>query len=136
MINKFLSFFWRYMSFFRYFFPMLIYNWFWIVLLWIFWIVCNFFNNFMTNQITSCFCCFRIPLFEAVLKAFAVDYLTWSKDFWLYLLLNFFTYIFTNNIIHIFLKRQKSIAFSKYSISSLNLIALWSNAFYLLSLVV
>ena len=38
VINNFLFYFWRYISFFKYFFIMLICNCFWIILLWIFWI--------------------------------------------------------------------------------------------------
>ena len=61
-----MSFFWRYIPFFRYFLIMLICNCFWIILLWTFWNPCNFtvvrltypVSNFMTNQITSCSCCF------------------------------------------------------------------------------
>ena len=84
-----LSFFWRYISFFRYFFIMLICNCFWIILLWIFWIFCNPISNFITNQI-SCFCCFFwIAIFEAVLNASLAYCLAWSRWFWLYLLLRF-----------------------------------------------
>ena len=35
-----------------------IYNCFWIILLWIFRNLRNYISNFITNQITSCFCCF------------------------------------------------------------------------------
>ena len=37
---------------------MLIFNYFWIILLWISWNSPNFFSNFITNEITNCFCCF------------------------------------------------------------------------------
>ena len=37
---------------------MLIFNYFWIILLWTFWNSPNFFSNFITNETTNCFCCF------------------------------------------------------------------------------
>ena len=58
IINNFLSFFWRYISFFRYFFIVLICNCLWVILFWIFWKFCDFIRNFISNQITSCICYF------------------------------------------------------------------------------
>ena len=81
-IINFLSFFWRYISFFRCFFIMLIYNCSWIILLLTFWKFYNFISNFITNQITSCSCCFWNDFFEEVLIASVADCLAWSKSFW------------------------------------------------------
>ena len=53
--SNFLSFFWRYISFFKYLFIMLIYNCYYVVN---FLRSCNFINNLIINQITCCFCCF------------------------------------------------------------------------------
>ena len=53
-----MSFFWRYIFFFRYFIIMHICNCLWFILLWIFWNFCNSIRSFITNQFTSCFCCF------------------------------------------------------------------------------
>ena len=73
--------------FFRYFFIILICNCLWIIVLWIFLNFCDFISNFITNQITSCFCCFWITFSELFLNASAADCLVWSRSFWLYLLL-------------------------------------------------
>ena len=87
----------RDISFFRYFFVMLICNCFWVVLLWSFW---DFFISvFTTNQITSCSCCFFwIILFEKVLSASVADCLAWPRCSWVYSPLKF-----SLNILPIFL---------------------------------
>ena len=59
--------------------------------------------------------------FEAVLSV--TDCLAWSRIFWLNLLLKFCTYVSTNDFIHVFIKRQKSLTFYKYLIPWLNWIA-------------
>ena len=106
-----------------------IYNSFWIVLLWRFWDFCNFtvvsyrVIDFITNQITSCFCCFWITLFELVLSASVADCLAWSRSFLAKFTSEVFTYIFTNIFTYVFSKRQKSITFYKYLICRLNWIA-------------
>ena len=58
IINTFLSFFLRHISFFRYFYVMSIFKSFWIILMWSFWEFCDFISNFIINQITSFLCCF------------------------------------------------------------------------------
>ena len=87
----------RDISFFRYFFVMLICNCFWVVLLWSFW---DFFISvFTTNQITRCSCCFFwIILFEKVLSASVADCLAWPRCSWVYSPLKF-----SLNILPIFL---------------------------------
>ena len=88
-----MSFFWRYVSFFRYSFIMLIYKCLWEILLWFFWEFCNSISNFVTNQTTSGFCCFfnylLLELLEVVLSAHVADFLTWSRSFCLCLPLKF-----------------------------------------------
>ena len=44
-----------------------------------------FFSNFITNQITSYFCCFLNYSFWTSLSTSAADCLVWSRSFWLYL---------------------------------------------------
>ena len=68
--------FWGDIFFFRYFFIILICNCFYV-----FWIFFSFSSNFITNQITSCFCCFLNSSFKAVLKASAADCLARSEFF-------------------------------------------------------
>ena len=120
IIKTFLSLFWRYISFFRYFFIILIFNCFWMILLWIFLIPCNFIRNFITNQITSCFCYFLNCFFEEVLNTSVPHCLAWSKTFWLYLPLKFLLIFLPTFLTIFFSKRQKSIAFHKCLISRLN----------------
>ena len=60
---------------------------------------------------------FWIALFQAVLIGSIADCLAWLISFWLYLLLKFLLIFFTNISTHLLNKRQKSIAFYKYSIS-------------------
>ena len=124
-----MSFFWRCMFFFRYSFIMLIYKCLWIFLLRIFWNFCNPVSNFFTSQITSCFCCW-IALLH-VLNGSLADCLAWSRRFSHYLQLTFLLIILTNIFTHIFSKRQRSIAFYKYSIFRLDWIA---HIFYILHL--
>ena len=141
----FLSFFWRYISFFRYYFIILIYNCFWIILLWNFWNFCDFLiflcytmlsqfiNDFLSFSwryisffkyfvimliclfvtVSELFCCgffetpvillailstvnavFWITLFEEVLSTFVADLLAWSRNFWRYLQLKLYLYFY------------------------------------------
>ena len=57
-INNFLAFFWKYISFFRYFFAMPICNCIRIILLWNFLGFHNVIRKFITSQIVSYACCF------------------------------------------------------------------------------
>ena len=54
------------LNLFRYFFIILNCNFFWMTLFWIFWKFPNSISNFITNKITSCFCCFLNSLFGEV----------------------------------------------------------------------
>ena len=72
---------------------------------------------------------FWIALYEAILNVSVADCLAWSRSFLIYLPLKFLL-IFL--VTHIFCKRQKSIAFYKYSISRLNWIAHHFLIFYTL----
>ena len=76
------------LSFFRYFFIVLICNCFWNILLRTFWDLHDFINDSITNQVISFFCCFLNCFLGAVLVASFADRLTWSRSFWLYLPLN------------------------------------------------
>ena len=60
IINNFLRSFWRYinLSLSRYFFIILICNFLWTILWWPSWNFCSSISNFITNETTSCFCCF------------------------------------------------------------------------------
>ena len=127
-----MSLFWRYIFFFRYFFIMLICNCFWIISLWIFWNPRNFISNLITNQITSCFCCFLNDSLRKGFKYVCCKLFSVIKGFLDVFTTQVFTYIFSNIFNHIFSKRQKSIAFHKYSISRLNLIAHYFLCFRLL----
>ena len=93
-INNFLSFFWRYICFFRYFFIMLIVT---VSELFCckFFENCNFISNFITNQITSCFCRFWNYSFGRSYMCICCRFLALSRSFWLYLPL-VFAYIFTH----------------------------------------
>ena len=76
-------FFWRCVSFFRYFFSMLINfcficNCLWTILWWDSEVFGNFISNFLANQITTS-AVFGIFLFVAVLCATLVDYLAWWR---------------------------------------------------------
>ena len=64
----------------------------------IFWNFHNSISNFITNQITSCFCCFLNCFFLAVLKASVVDCLAWSGNFLSVLTAHVFNDIFTYDI--------------------------------------
>ena len=102
IISNFLPLFWRYISFFWYFFIILIFDCLWIILLQIFLNFRDFISNFITNQITKCYCCFLNYSFEEVVSTSAADCLALSRSFWritntpgLYLpLTNIFTYTF------------------------------------------
>ena len=67
-----------YTYFFRYFFIILISN-----CLWRCSNFCNSISNFITNQITSCFCYFLNNFFEVVLYLLQT-WLVWSRSFRLY----------------------------------------------------
>ena len=88
-----LSFFWRYIyiyiSFFRYFLIILIFNCLWIILLRSFQGLRDSVSNFITNQIISCFSWVFFLNFEAVLSALVACCLAWSSCLWLYLPLEF-----------------------------------------------
>ena len=102
-----LSFFWRYKSFYRYLY--FTFNHFWSIL-WLFFD--NFINDFITNQIISCFCCFFNCSFWSSFKCICG---------WLFSIIGVSGYIYclslclfvTNVFAHIFSKRQKSITFFK-----------------------
>ena len=70
-------------------------------------VFCNFTSTFITNQITSCFCCFLNCFFEAVLWVSVADCLARSRNFWSYLLLKFFPILFYSVFAHIFSKEKK-----------------------------
>ena len=74
----------EYISYFRYFFIILICNCFWISSLWIFWNFRISVSDFITNQIT-CYYYFWIALFEGILNESSTDCLAWSRSFWLHL---------------------------------------------------
>ena len=102
----------------RFFSPWLTIYWYfyWCFLcLWISlflqWILCNFIRDFITNQITSCFCC-------SFLNALIFIYQDQDVSDCIYRLS--FTYPFTHAFSHNFSKKQKSIAFYKYSTSRFN----------------
>ena len=57
--------------------------------------------------------------FGAALSSTVIDFSAWLRKFCLYLPLTFYLN-FTNIFSHIFIKRQKSVTFYKYSISRLN----------------
>ena len=127
-----MSLFWKYIFFFRYFFIMLICNCFWIISLWIFWNSRNFISNLITNQITSCLCCFLNDSLRKGFKYVCCKLFNVIKRFLDVFTTQVFTYVFSNIFNHIFSKRQKSIAFHKYSISWLNWIAHYFLCFRLL----
>ena len=128
IIGNFLSFFWRNISFFRYFFFMLICNCFWIILLQVLkiFVILPSKNLATTSKVLLpikspvASAIFWIAIFEANLSASVVDCSVCSRCFWLYLPVKVCTYIFTNIFIHIFGKIQNSIAFYKYPASRLN----------------
>ena len=83
----FCLFFWKYISFFRHFFITFICNILWIILLWIFWKVCNSNTNFIINQINS-------P--SAVFFSYSIIILSWIINnflsfFWIYIYVYFFS---------------------------------------------
>ena len=47
--------------------------------------LCNFISNFITNQITSCFCDFLNSSFWSSFKCIVAHCLAWSRNFWLHL---------------------------------------------------
>ena len=98
-------------SFFRYFFIMLICNCLWIILLWIFWNFCNSISNFIPNQITSCSCCFlNCFFFEKILNASVAEYWAcqevsgyiYHSSFYLYSYPHFYQKTKTHNLLWIF----------------------------------
>ena len=68
-------------SFFRYFFIILIRNCLWIILLWVFWNFCDVISNSITNQITSCFCCFLSRSFWSSFKRIFCKLFSMIKTF-------------------------------------------------------
>ena len=68
-------FFWKCISYSRYFYYFYIksfgfsftFHCFWTTPWWSSWDFCNFINDFITNRTTCCFVIFRITFFEAVL---------------------------------------------------------------------
>ena len=101
-----------YIFFFGYFFIMLICNSLWIILLWVFLNFRNFtvirlsycISNCITNQFTSCFCCFLNYSFRSSFKWICCRLFSMIKKF----LTNLTTQVF----VFILSKRQKSIAFT------------------------
>ena len=69
-----------------------------------FWDLRNFISNFMTNQTTSCFCCFSNYFLWTSFKCLFADCLAWSRSFWLDYT-EVFICIFANVFIHILGKR-------------------------------
>ena len=84
---------------------------------------CDFFSNFIFNQITSCFCCFLHRSFWCSFKCIYSILFIILKKFLTVFTSYFFTYIFTKIFTHIFSKKQKSITFYKYLVFRLNWIA-------------
>ena len=70
------------------------------------WGFCNFISNFITYQITSCFCSFINYFFEAILSASVADCLAWSRRFWLYIPLTFWL-MFLLIFLLVFLAKDK-----------------------------
>ena len=77
-----------YIFFFRNLFIMLICNRFWVFLLWSFWGFCNFIIDFITNNISKSTQFLNCSFWDS-LRASVADYLLWSINFWLYILLIF-----------------------------------------------
>ena len=107
IINNFLSFFWRYMSFFRCFSIFFISNcksYF----LWISWNFCNFICNCITNKITSCFYCFLNYSFWSSFKCICYILFSMIKIFLALFTTHIFTYTFLPKIFPIFLAKDKN----------------------------
>ena len=109
-------FFWKYISFFRYFsiksnFFCFICNFFWIIVWWSSSYFCSFISTFISNQITSYFCCFLNYSFWSSFKCICSRLFSMIKKF---------LAIFKSFLFILFSKRKKSISFYKYSISWLN----------------
>ena len=79
--------------------------------------------NFISNQIASCFSCFLNCSFWSSFKCICSRLFSMIKTFLTVFTAYVLPYNLTNNFSHISCKRQKSIAFYKYSISSLNWIS-------------
>ena len=66
-----------------------------IIITWFFcrlfiWNTCYFISNFVTNQITSCFCCFlNCSFWSSFYCIYCRFFLTLSRSFWPYFLLKF-----------------------------------------------
>ena len=106
IINNFLSLFWRYISFIRYFFIMLICKCFSITLLKIFWNQSNFTIRFVTNEISSCFYCFLNCSFLSSFKCICCSLFSVIQKF-LAIFTTKFWLIFLQISLPIFLAKNK-----------------------------
>ena len=110
----FLSFFWRYVSFFRNFYIKSIifgfsFNCLWTILWLSSWDFCNFFRHFITNQITNCFYYYLTCSCRSSFKCISSRLFSMIKKFWLYSLLMLLRFtVFTDIVTHIFCRRQNS----------------------------
>ena len=77
---------------------------------------------FFASQCTSCLCYFLNCSFWSSFKCICCRSFTMIKKVSIAFCTQIFAYIFTNAFIHIFSKRQKSVAFHKYSIFWFSLI--------------
>ena len=111
-----LSFFWKYISFFRYFF-MSVLNCFCIILLWFFWNFVNYCHQFYYQPNSPLL---WIGVFEIALNTFVADCFAWLKSFWLYLPLTFLLLFLPISLPIFFAKDKNSQPSYKYYISSLN----------------
>ena len=71
-----------------------------------FWKTCYFISNFITNQITSFFCCFLNSSFWCSFYSICCRFFSTLKKFWPYLLLKFFPMFLAKDknpyLLHIF----------------------------------
>ena len=79
-----------------YFFIVFIFNCFWMILLRIFWNTCDFISNFITNQITSCVCCFLSYSFRSSFNYFCYILFSMIKRFLAVFTAYVLIYIFRN----------------------------------------
>ena len=97
-----------YISFFKYFFILFnifcFCNFFWTILWWTSWNICNLISKFITNQITCCFWCWK-GFFEVLLDASVTDYLaSLRRRFWRNIML---TFLLIPEFLPIFLSKDK-----------------------------
>ena len=102
-INNVLPFFWRYISFFKYFFIVHIHNCLWVLSLFFFFLTfIILLAIFLQIKSSAAPAVFWMVFFEEVLIAFVADCLVRSKSFWRYLrlkcLLIFLPIFLTKNI--------------------------------------